>query len=376
MRDKTPAAAVDEKCGVGLASKPAPALNAVGETMTDRLRWGILGTGNIARQFATGVAAARRSVLAAVGSRTDPSAAAFAQTHKIPRARGSYEALLSDPNIDAVYNSLPNSLHHRWTIAALRAGKHVLCEKPFAVTVAEAEEMFDVARQCGRLVIEAFMYRSHPLTIAVQRAVEGGAIGQLKFIRTSFCYRTTKIAGNVRFDPAMAGGCLMDVGCYCVNFSRLFAGAEPTTVSAFSHSHETGVDDLFAGVLQFPGGILATFACGMSAQADNTATLNGTEGYIEIPVPWKPPAPESTFVIARGTPPKMDGAGKVIGSQREVVRVRADGELYGIEADAFAASVLDGVPPWITEADTIGNMQTLIRCANAAVKSSQGNYES
>ena len=132
--------------------------------MSQRLRWGILGTGNIAHQFSTGLQAANRSVLSAVGSRTIESATTFARAHHTPVAHGSYEALLADPHVDAIYNSLPNTLHHRWTIAALRAGKHVLCEKPFAVTTAEAQEMFDVARQCGRVVIEAFMYRSHPQT--------------------------------------------------------------------------------------------------------------------------------------------------------------------------------------------------------------------
>jgi predicted dehydrogenase len=306
-----------------------------------------------------GVAASKHGELAAVGSRNGETARAFAHAHRIPSAHGNYDALLGDPNVDAIYNSLPNSLHHRWTIAALNAGKHVLCEKPFAVTVDEAAEMFDVARRNGRLVIEAFMYRSHPLTLAVQKAVAAGAIGELKLIRTSFCFRTSKIAGNVRFSPELAGGCLMDVGCYCVNFSRFFAGAEPSRISGMEHLHPSGVDDMFTGMLEFPNGILASFSCGMSAHADNTATLSGTEGYIEIPVPWKPPARESVFVIARGMPPKMDGAGKITGSPREIVKVHVDGELYGIEADAFAASVLDGVPAWITEADTMGNMRAL-----------------
>ncbi len=267
--------------------------------MSQGLRWGILGTGNIARQFSIGVADSKRSVLQAVGSRSKESARAFASAHQITTAHANYEELLADPNVDAVYNSLPNTLHHRWTIAALKAGKHVLCEKPFAVDSAEAREMFDVARQCRRVVVEAFMYRSHPLIKAVQDTVNRGVIGEVKLIRTSFCYRTTKIAGNVRFDPKLAGGALMDVGCYCINFSRLFAGCEPVKVHGQAHFHPSGVDELTTATLGFSNGILATFACGMSAHADNTATICGTEGYIEIPVPWKPPAPECTFIIAR-----------------------------------------------------------------------------
>jgi predicted dehydrogenase len=328
--------------------------------MLDRLKIGILGTGNIARQFSAGVAACSRATLAAVGSRTAESAAVFARAQGVPVSHGSYEALLGDPNVEAVYNSLPNSLHHRWTIAALKAGKHVLCEKPFAMNLAEAEEMFDAAQKAGRVVVEAFMYRCHPLTIAVQKAVRDGAIGEVKLIRSSFCYRTTKIAGNVRFNAELGGGSLMDVGCYCINFSRLFAGGEPGRVQGCGHFHQSGVDDSVVASLEFGNGILASFSCGMSAQADNTATINGTEGYIEIPVPWKPPANESVFVIARGTPPKMDGPAKVATSPaRETIRVKAEGELYGFEADAFAACVLDHAEPWVTPTDTLGNMRVL-----------------
>lgn len=328
--------------------------------MSKRLRWGILGTGNIARQFAAGVRASQRGELSAVGSRRRESADTFAATHHISAVHGSYDDLLADPAVDAIYNSLPNSMHYEWTIKALRAGKHVLCEKPFAVDAAQAQEMFDVARQTGKVLVEAFMYRSHPLTHAILKAVKDGAIGELRLIRTSFCYRTTKITGNVRFSRELAGGGLMDVGCYCINFSRLFAGGEPVGMSAVAHLHETGVDDLLSATLQFPNGILAGFSCGMIAQADNTAQLCGSEGYIEVPVPWKPPANESLFVIARGTPPRMDGPVKTPAApQRQTVRVNVDGELYGIEADDFTAAVFDGNTPTVTPHDTLGNMRVL-----------------
>jgi xylose dehydrogenase (NAD/NADP) len=328
------------------------------------LRWGILGTGNIAKQFCTGLATASRGRAAAVGSRTDASAGAFGDAFKIPNRHGSYEAMLADSDVDAVYVSLPNSMHHQWTIAALKAGKHVLCEKPFAVTVAEAEEMFDAAAAAGRVVIEAFMYRCHPLTIAVKKAVDAGVIGKVKLIRTSFSYRTTKVAGNVRFQPGLAGGCLMDVGCYCINFSRFIAGAEPVRSHIELHRHASGVDDAAIGTLVFPGDTMAIFSAGMAAQADNTATISGTDGYLEIPVPWKPPSPVSTYVIHRQTPPKMDGpAAGGTGGQgapgRDVVSVTETRHLYGIEADAFADSVLDGVASWISRADTIGTLKII-----------------
>ncbi len=327
----------------------------------NRLRWGILGTGNIARQFAGGVNASRRGALAAVGSRGMATAEAFAEAYSIERRYDEYDALIADREVDAVYVSLPNSMHHEWTIKALRAGKHVLCEKPFAISAAESEEMFDVAAEQGRVLVEAFMHRSHPLTHAYMNAIREGAIGEVKIIRASFCYRTEKIDGNVRFDPRLAGGALMDVGCYCINFARMVAGEEPESIHAAARLHERGVDEITTGTLMFPGGIIATFVCGMSAQADNTASICGTGGYIEVPVPWKPPVAQAAWTLARGTPPRMDNPGKAPPEHQPRVTHRVDAgmALYGLEADDFAATVQDGAPPRVSRSDTIGNMRVL-----------------
>ncbi|MGB7158727.1 MAG: Gfo/Idh/MocA family oxidoreductase [Tepidisphaeraceae bacterium] len=327
--------------------------------MIDRLRWGILGTGNIARQFAAGVKSSRRSTIVAAGSRQLATAQEFSTAHAIPAAYGTYDELLADRDVDAVYNSLPNSLHHEWTIKALRAGKHVLCEKPFAVDVAQSQEMFGEARRAGRVLVEAFMYRSHPLTHAIVETIRSGAIGELRLIRTSFCYRTTKIDGNVRFRPDLAGGALMDIGCYCVNFSRLIAGAEPTSISATARLHPSGVDDVVVGTLHFPGDVLASFTCGMSVQADNTAYVCGTEGYIEVPIPWKPPTTGAAYTIARATPPRQDAPVAITTPPRQTRTVDVNAELYGLEADDFAATVLDGKSPAVSETDTLGNMSVL-----------------
>jgi predicted dehydrogenase len=329
--------------------------------MIERLRWGILGTGNIARQFADGVLkSAQRCRLTAVGSRSSESATAFAQPREIRSVHGSYEALLADPNVEAIYNSLPNSMHHEWTIRALRAGKHVLCEKPFALTRTEAEAMFAEARKAGRVLVEAFMYRSHPLTHAMIDAVRGGEIGELKLVRTSFCYKTSRVDGNVRFDRKLGGGGLMDVGCYCINFSRMLAGEEPTEIHASAHMHERGVDDLLVATLKFRSGVVASFTCGMCVHADNTAYVCGTDGFIEIPIPWKPPVTGAQYTLARSTPPKMDlAAGAQQRPPRETRTIDAGKELYALEADDFAAAVLDGKPPALTEADTLGNMAVL-----------------
>jgi D-xylose 1-dehydrogenase (NADP+, D-xylono-1,5-lactone-forming) len=328
--------------------------------MSRRLRWGILSTGNIARQFVAGTAASHRCEVAAVASRSKESAEAFAAANRVANAHFSYESLIKDPQIDAVYVAAPNSLHHEWTLKALRAGKHVLCEKPIAMNAAQAQEMFDVARQNGKILAEAFMYRSHPLTHAVMKALRDGAIGELRLIRTSFCFRTNRIDGNIRFSPELGGGVLMDVGCYCINFSRLFAEEEPSEISVVARRHSSGVDELAVGTLRFPNGVLATFTCGMTTQADNTAHLCGSEGFIEVPVPWKP-LKESTFVIARGIPPRMDGPAKPSSwpPPRDVINVNVTDELYGLEADDFAAAVMDGKPQAVSAADSIGNMRVL-----------------
>jgi predicted dehydrogenase len=333
--------------------------------MSEKLRWGILGTGNIAGQFCVGVNASRRGVLAAIGSRSPESAEGFAARHEALAAYGSYEQVLADPAVQAVYVSLPNTLHHEWTIKSLRAGKHVLCEKPLAVDAAESQEMFDVARKQRRVLIEAFMYRAHPLTHAVMACYQRGEIGQLQLIRTSFCYRTSRIAGNIRFDPSLAGGALMDVGCYCINFSRFFSGADPLNIAATAQNHESGVDQVAAATMLFPSGIVATFACGMSVQADNAAYLCGTEGYIEVPIPWKPPAHGATFSVVRAPPPRQDQPSSSSkptspnAGPRQTFTIDAGMDLYGLEADDFAATVLDDKPPMMSAEESIANMRTL-----------------
>lgn len=323
------------------------------------LRWGILGTGNIARQFAEAMPTARHGTVTAVGSRNAATAHAFATAYKIPEALKSYEELIRSTNVDAIYLSLPNSMHAEWTIAALRAGKHVLCEKPLARDANEAKNMFDEARRAGRLVMEAFMYRCHPQTRAVVDAVRSGAIGKVRLIRTSFCYRTRVIDGNIRFSRELAGGAMMDIGCYCVNFSRLIAGTEPTRIYAIGKLHETKVDVSASGVMDFPGGIQATFACGMDIQANNAASICGTEGYIEIPVPWKPPVRDAIWILGHSTPPRQDTGDSKAVPPLETYKTTADVALYALEADQFALAVSNGAPLPVTEADTMGNMRAL-----------------
>jgi predicted dehydrogenase len=332
--------------------------------MGTRLRWGILGTGNIARQFAQGMASARRCELAAVGSRSRASAQAFAEANRVPRPYGSYQEVVADAGVDVVYVSLPNAMHHEWTIRALRAGKHVLCEKPIAATREEAAEMFDESRKNGRLLVEAFMYRSHPLTAAWLKEIRGGTIGRPLLVRSSFCFCTRQRESNIRFDPELAGGALMDVGSYCINLSRLIAGAEPIEVKASAKLSDSGIDEVTAGMLRFADGLVASFTCGMTVHADNTASICGSRGYIEVPVPWKPPMEKATFVLSTSAPPQMDAGAKPASgppgsNPRQVTTVDAPAPLYALEADDLAAAVLDGAKPSLSETDSLGNMAVL-----------------
>lgn len=331
--------------------------------MAERLRWGILGTGNIARQFAAGVRESRRGELVAVASRSADAARSFASHFALPRAITGYESLCSRDDIDAVYVSLPNAMHHEWTIRALRSGKHVLCEKPLACSEREAIQVFSAAREAGRTLVEAYMYRAHPQTLAVLRQVAAGTIGELRHVRTSFCFRVRKTEGNIRFDPSLCGGALMDVGGYCLSFSMLLAGSEPTDAQAYALLHPSGVDEQTSVVLRFESGVTASFTVGMGLQADNSAMICGSDGYLEIAWPWKPSKERSGFVVARQIPPRQDSVGKSapVPPPRETIEIPVDQDLYGIEADAFAAVVQDGVPPFVSERESIAYARWLQR---------------
>lgn len=318
--------------------------------MAKPLRWGILGTGKIAGKFAAEFPQNPRGELAAVGSRKADSAARFAADYQVPQA-GAYQDVLDSDDVDAVYLSFPNALHREWTLSALAAGKHVLCEKPIAATAGEAEAMFDAAEKHGRVLIEAFMYRCHP---AIQKCIElvhAGALGNLKLIRTHFTFNRPPDPQDVRYRKDLAGGSLMDVGCYCINFARALAGGEPTQSHAVAHIHSTGVDDYAAGTLEFEGRILATFSCGMTVTADRTTYVAGDEGYLTIPFPW---FSDGSFELVKAPPSTSP-------PQPEVERFQIDAPMpsYALEAHAFAEVVQDGKPAWIARSDSLGNMRVL-----------------
>jgi predicted dehydrogenase len=248
------------------------------------VRFGVISTARINRLLLAGARESDRVEVVAVASRDLARAEDYAREHGIERAHGSYEALLDDPEVEAVYISLPNSLHVEWSVKALEAGKHVLCEKPLGRRAREVERAFDAAGAAGRILTEGFMYRHNPQTAKLRELVEGGAIGRLRLIRAAFSF--TLVGGaNVRLAKDLDGGGLMDVGCYCVSGSRLLGG-EPERVFARQVVGESGVDVVFAAVMAFPGDVTAHFDCGLALPERDELELIGEEGSLFLDDPW------------------------------------------------------------------------------------------
>jgi len=248
------------------------------------MRLGIVSTAHINRLLIPGAHASEKVELVAVASRDRARAQEYARTWEIERAYGSYEELLAADDIDAVYVSLPNTLHCPWSIKALEAGKHVICEKPLSRSAREVEEAYGVAEQTGRLFLEAFMYRHNPQTRRLVELVREGAIGELRLVRTAFSYSLYD-ADNIRLRTDVDGGSLMDVGCYCVSGSRLLAG-EPERVFGQAYVGPTGTDWVFTGSLRFPGDVLAQFDCGTALTDRDELEAVGSEGSLFLDDPW------------------------------------------------------------------------------------------
>jgi predicted dehydrogenase len=253
-----------------------------------KLRWGILGTANIGRvAVIPAIQSSKNGEVAAVASREAQKGAEFAAQFGIPMSYGSYEALLDDADIDAVYIPLPNSLHCEWTIKAARSGKHILCEKPLALSAAQCQEMDEAAREHGVLLMEAFMYRFHPRTEKVIELVRSGSLGSLRMIQSSFSFKLTR-PDNIRLRADLGGGSLMDVGSYCVNVGRTLAGEEPIAVQAVAHWASSGVDDQMIGTLRFASGLMAQFDCALTQARHEGYFAAGTDGYFFAPAAFLP----------------------------------------------------------------------------------------
>ena len=318
----------------------------------DRVRWGILSTADIGlRKVIPGLRRSPRSEVLAIASREDGRAAAAAKELSIPRAHGTYEALLADPDIDAVYIPLPNHLHAEWTIAAARAGKHVLCEKPVALTAAQAQEMVDACRDAGVLFMEAFMYRQHPTWIAARALVESGRIGRLQAVDSWFSYYNDD-PRNIRNVFDAGGGALYDIGCYSVNLSRMLFAAEPTRVRAsITRDPVLRVDTVTSAILEFDSGV-ATFTCSTRTESDQRVDIYGTEGRVSLEIPFNipPDRPTRIFLTAGGDPP--------VAPATETFTFEA-ADPYACEADRFADAVLDGVPLPVQPEDAVANLRVI-----------------
>ena len=302
-------------------------------TISQPLRWGILGTAKIARRaFIPGVRNGHEGTLVAVASRDAVRAAEYAQEFSIPRSHGSYEALLDDEDVDAVYIPLPNAMHADWTERAARAGKHVLCEKPAARRRADAERMARVCRDAGVILMEAFMYRHHPQHMRALQLLRDGAIGEPVMVRASFCFtfsQERRAEGDHRLEPEQEGGGLMDVGCYAVNAARFIFGAEPVEVSAQQRMDpQFGVDTAFAGVLRFPGDRLAVIDGSFDVSGTQRYEVAGPKGVLQVEKAYLPGPGATQIVVA--------ASGK-----RDNVEVEG-ADQYALEADLFARSVREG----------------------------------
>ena len=322
------------------------------------LRWGVLSTAKIGvEKVIPGIKKAERCTVVAIASRDADRGRAVADKLAIPKAHGSYEALLSDGDVDAVYIPLPNHLHAEWTIAAARAGKHVLCEKPLALSAADAQSMLDVCASEGVRLMEAFMYRLHPSWVSVRELVASGRIGRLRAVQSWFSFFNDD-PGNIRNIKEYGGGALLDIGCYSVNLSRMLFDGEPVRVEAsVTRDPPTGVDVLTTGILEFEGGV-ATFTCSTRVEPDQRVHIYGTEGRISIGIPFNipPDLPTEVFVTSDGDPP--------VSPDTEVMTF-GPADQYAIEAERFARAVLDDEPTPIPPEDAVANMRVIERVFQA-----------
>jgi D-xylose 1-dehydrogenase (NADP+, D-xylono-1,5-lactone-forming) len=327
-----------------------------------RIRWGIMGCARIARSgLIPGIKASSTGSLVGLGSRDGANARAWGQEFGIPRVHGSYQVLVDDREIDAVYIPLPNELHKPWVIAAADAGKHVLCEKPLALDATEAREMVDHCRERGVILMEAFMWRHQPRTRDVLNRVLSGAIGELRLIRSSHSFSIDP--GDWRLDQARGGGALWDVGCYGVSTARLFAGEEPKSCRAMAHFGETGVDVTLTALLEFSRGLIATIDCSFEQPRRGHYELVGSKGTIDVPHAYVPsPDHKSTAALHR----VEEGAGASEDGPAPQLLEYAPANQYGEMVDAFAASVAAGKLVGTAE-DGLAQMRALDEILNAAI---------
>ena len=310
------------------------------------IRWGLLSTASINSSVLEGIAETDEAEVVAVASRDSQRADAYARANGIPKAYGSYEALLGDPGVEAVYISLPNALHVEWTLRALEAGKHVLCEKPFSRRPPEVERAFELADSNGLVLSEAFMWRHHPQTKTLARLVDEGAVGRLRVVRAAFGFQlaATRGPGDTRFSSELDGGSLMDVGCYCVNAIRLFAG-EPKRVMGEQALGESGVDVCFAATLRCADDVLGQFDCGFVVSDRAALEVVGEEGALAVGDPWHVRSPGI----------ELRGEDR---TRTETISVEPANS-YWLEIEDLCAAIAGDGPPLLARDDALGQARAI-----------------
>jgi predicted dehydrogenase len=335
-------------------------------------KWGIIGAGEIARVFANGLRFSRTGSLIAVASLTETRRVALAADFAIPKRYAMYEDLLTDKEVDAVYISVIHPQHALWAIAAARAGKHILVEKPIAMNSSLAAAMIEAAQQNDVFLMEAFMYRCHPQMFRLAELIRSGAIGEVLAIRSTLSFAAPFDQNSRLFNKTLGGGSILDVGCYPASMSRFVAGAaigepfaDPVRVRACGVIGPSGVDTFTAATVEFPRGIIAQLACGISCQIPSETVVYGTKGQLSVPNPWLPSSPARTAV----KPLPMDTSWpleKIMlwTSDRpepsEIV-IKADRDLYSYEADTVDRHIVDRKAPAMSWEDSMGNMGLLDR---------------
>lgn len=314
-----------------------------------QVNWGVLGSANIAiHAVIPAIQQSQTGKLAAIASRSQEKARQLADEFGFERAYEGYEALLEDPDVDAVYIPLPNHLHREWTMKAAEAGKHVLCEKPMALHANEAKEMVEACEKAGVKLGEAFMYRHHPRYDQIKNILDSGEIGKIRGIHGSFTFNNAGDAANFRFRSGMGGGSVYDVGCYPINAARHLLGCEPEAVTAhgfFSEEHDS-VDMMVSCLIEFPRDVGLTFDCGMWAYGENSLQIKGTEGIIRVPAAflYRSQA-EATFTVT-------------VGGESRIVAV-PDVNQYVLQVDEFDRSILNNVPLLFPAEDAVQNMKVI-----------------
>lgn len=298
--------------------------------VNQHLKWGLLSTARINRSIIPAIRKGGRAELVAVASRSESRAREYAAEWGIPRSHGSYPALLEDTDVDVVYVPLPNSLHAQWTAKALEAGKHVLCEKPLALSVAECDRIIAASRAAGRVAMEAVMYLYHPLLHQAKKLVRDGSVGKVTMVRGELAFFLDR-PDDVRWDPDLGGGALWDIGSYPVSFIRWIAG-EPDQVFGWQTLSSSGVDDTFAGLLRYGDRMLGVLHCSFLERYRSRVEVAGTAGTLVIQRPY-PPMPGRTRLLLRP-----------LGDDREQEIAVAEADPYHCEVEALTAAVLDGAP--------------------------------